>query len=497
MGGGHYDWDAAEENRSTQREVFTYQGYAGTDTATEGSRACHVDLNVKGHKRECRDNPQHPLSTPIVVAMDVTRSRGDDAKLVYHKLPSFIGQIVLKGYVPDPEISFAAIGDASAGDLAPIQVGQFESDNRLDEALSKIWLEEGGGGTGQESYELMAYYFAKHSILDSNSRGKKGYFFFVGDEGFYPRVSKQQIKDWIGDDLPEDVSSAQAFTQLQDKYHVFFIYPQKSWQDRKGDIDAEIKKRVEAAGGLYEGVDIRASLLWNNRNDLDLHVITPAGFHLYYGDKRAPCGGWLDVDMNVRGETTKPVENIRWKRGEAPKGHYQFYVLNYAFHESDRGATPFRVEIEINGQIKHFEGQTRSNATGGDSQVIVYEFDYNPNERPTPQDQQEAYAAYDDTIIKEQWASVIPRENILIIDDPNAIVDVMMGALALVEGTSDLDSYLVDMQGRSVDAAHQGQMLRALGGLASTTTAIAKVETTKLPVNSTATKQRGSKSKRL
>jgi len=59
-----------------------------------------------------------------------------------------------------------------------LQVGQFEADMRLDDVLSKIWLEEGGGGTGQESYELAAYFYAKKSILDCLKRGDKGIFFF-------------------------------------------------------------------------------------------------------------------------------------------------------------------------------------------------------------------------------------------------------------------------------------------------------------------------------
>src|SRR5207253_1562968 len=98
-----------------------------------------------------------------------------------------------------------------------------------------------------------------------------------------------------------------------------------SWYYHSG-VDAEIRERVRAAGGMHEGVDIRASLLWNNRNDLDLHVITPRGEHVYFASKRATCGGWLDVDMNVRGETTKPVENTRWAKGAAKRGHYRIYV---------------------------------------------------------------------------------------------------------------------------------------------------------------------------
>jgi hypothetical protein len=496
MGGGHYEGDVEERSSSTGRDVFTYQGYAGSDpgmASDPARRECYPELNILGKKRECRDSAEHPETTPIVVAMDVTRSRGDDAKVIYGKLPMFIGQIILKGYVPDPAISFAAIGDATSGDRAPIQVGGFESDNRLDEVLSKIWLEEGGGGTGRESYELMAYYYARHSLLDAAARGKKGYFFFVGDEGFYDKVDKEQVKRWIGDDLPEDLPAEQVFRELQRYYHVFFIYPQKSWQERRQDIDAEIKKRVEEAGGLYAGVDIRASLLWNNHNDLDLHVITPAGYHIYYADKRSTCGGWLDVDMNVNGETMKPVENIRWKKGDARTGSYKIYVQNYRFHESSREATPFRVEVEINGKIMHFSGQTPHGKSGPESDIPVYEFNYQPDTGR----QEEAvniYTGYDDRLILDQWGRVLPKENILIIDDPAAIVDVMLGALSLVEGTSDLDDYLVDMQGRGQTELRQGQTRKALEGLSANTTAIAKVEANSL---AKPRKRRTGKSKRL
>ena len=251
MGGGSYSGDVAQRTRSTSESIVRARSQRAS--ASE-RRECHPDLNPKGKNRECADSVEHPKTTPIVVAMDVTRSRGEDIAVIYGKLPMFIGQIIMKNYVPDPTISFAAVGDASSGDKAPIQVGQFESDNRLDEILSKIWLEMGGGGTGQESYELTAYYYALHSILACNRRGKKGYFFFIGDEGFYPIVAKDQIKVWIGDDVPRDLPAVDVFRKLQEKHHVFFIYPQKTWEERRADIDAEMQQRVEAAGGLYRGV---------------------------------------------------------------------------------------------------------------------------------------------------------------------------------------------------------------------------------------------------
>ncbi len=154
-----------------------------------------------------------------------------------------------------------------------------------------------------------------------------------------------------------------------------------SWYYHAG-IDAEMKRRVEGAGGQYEGVDIRASLLWDNRNDLDLHAISPRGEHIYFAHKRSVCGGWLDVDMNVRGETTTPVENIRWARGAAERGRYSIYVQNFRFHERDRLPTPFKVEVEVSGEIFHFHGVISPRGqTGAASDMSIVQFDYVPGQR--------------------------------------------------------------------------------------------------------------------
>ncbi|HMU39789.1 MAG TPA: hypothetical protein PKE31_12345 [Pseudomonadota bacterium] len=464
MGGGHYDEDIALEARSSNRDVFTYRGYGSAQEAT-AHRGVHPILNPFGKIRECMNE------TPIVVAMDVTRSRGDDTKIIYDKLPMFMGQIEMRNYVPSPAISFAAIGDANS-DQAPLQVGQFEADNRLDEVLSKMWIEEGGGGTGQESYELAAFFYARQTKLECLNQGRKGYFFFLGDEGFYPQVSANHIRRVLGQEAETDIDSAAIFEELKQKFHVFFIYPQKSMAERQNDIDAEIKKRVEAAGGVYEGVDVRASLIWDNRNDLDLHVIAPSGEHIFYGHKQSQCKGELDVDRNVRGETTKPVENIRWKKGEAPAGRYQVFVQNYRFHEPDAAPTPFRVELEVNGKIQHIEGViSGKRETGKNSDITVAEFEYDPRQRPAEKKQSTSenplYANYQDDVIIRQWSNVISAEHVLRIMDPKSIIDVMLGALAMVGGGRDLDGYLQDMSEREQHDLRRDQALATLGGLAS------------------------------
>jgi Ca-activated chloride channel family protein len=106
----------------------------------------------------------------------------------------------------------------------------------------------------------------------------------------------------------------------------------------------EFSGRLARAGA--QSGDIRVSLLWNNRNDLDIHVITPRQEEIFYGHPKDAAGGFLDVDMNVRGETTKPVENVFWAQGMAPQGQYRVYVQNYDYHERTREPTTFQVEIK-------------------------------------------------------------------------------------------------------------------------------------------------------
>ena len=106
--------------------------------------------------RECRDSAEHPNSTPIVVLFDVTGSMGRVPRIMQTKLGQLHGLLQRKNYVQDPQILFGGIGDADT-DRVPLQVGQFESDNRMDEQLRAIFLEGNGGGQKSESYDLATY----------------------------------------------------------------------------------------------------------------------------------------------------------------------------------------------------------------------------------------------------------------------------------------------------------------------------------------------------
>nr|MBP9757395.1 hypothetical protein [Candidatus Paceibacterota bacterium] len=410
----------------------------------------HDNLNVLGKVRECRDSKLMPNITPIAIAMDVTRSRGQDAKSVYSQLLPFLGALHLSGAVPDPQFLFAAFGDAKS-DRAPIQIGQFESDERMDKDLERMWLEEGGGGTGEESAELVAYYLARKTAIDAyEKRGKKGFCFFTSDEAPYPNVSAEEVKRLIGDDLKKDIPVGKIFAELQKKFNTFLLYPGKSLVDRQDDIDAEIRQRLLKAGGRFEHVSIRASLIWNDYNDLDLHVVTPAGEHIFYSDKRSRCGGELDVDANAGGgQTRKPVENIRWAKGTAKPGKYLVYVQNFANHERDGKDSPYKVELDIDGKIQMFTGVMKPNKTGNRSDTTAFEFEYAPEKAVLAN--AESRNAYSDEVILAKWRTCIPDGHIIRLADAKWTTEAAIGVMAIQSGVKSLPQVLKDMHERAVD----------------------------------------------
>jgi hypothetical protein len=110
-------------------------------------------------------------------------------------------------------------------------------------------------------------------------------------------------------------------------------------------------------------------------------------------------------------------------------------VQNYRFHET-AGPTEYRVEVEINGEVQQFQGTIAGKGeTGTASDLTILEFDYDPNQRK-PEDPQllasGPYASYSDEVILRQWQGVLPAAHILKIEDPKAIVDVMLGVMAIV-----------------------------------------------------------------
>jgi hypothetical protein len=183
------------------------------------------DLNPRGVKiRESRDSVDNPQSTPLIVALDVTGSMGILADVIARKgLGTLFTEILARKPITDPHLMFMAVGDASY-DEAPLQVSQFEADNRIVDQLTKIWLEHGGGGNDSESYNFPWYFAANHTVHDSLiKRGKRGYLFTVGDECAPERLTSDQIQKFIGDRPEREIPNGEMLQDAQRMYDVFHI----------------------------------------------------------------------------------------------------------------------------------------------------------------------------------------------------------------------------------------------------------------------------------
>lgn len=235
IGGGN--WSQATYNVATKTKVDKGTTFAYTRKAKRTGNV-HETLDVTkpnsngDYVRESRDSDDHPNAFPIAVFFDVTGSMREGPRIAVEKLPALYGTLLRKGYVEDPQILFGAIGDAISDQL-PVQVGQFESDNRADEQLDNIALEGGGGGGGTESYEVTAFYMAHAAELDSlEKRGEKGLMFIVGDERNKPALYRDSVQKYLGDhfvglmeDPETDMSVERVYELLQEKFVVYYLLP--------------------------------------------------------------------------------------------------------------------------------------------------------------------------------------------------------------------------------------------------------------------------------
>jgi Ca-activated chloride channel family protein len=120
--------------------------------------------------------------------------------------------------------------------------------------------------------------------------------------------------------------------------------------------------------------DIRISLMWNNRNDLDLHVVNPLGEEINFNNPQDSYGGRLDTDRNLYGETLRPVETVYWPENAAALGNYRVFVQNYAGYEQETRSTPFQLEIKNGKEYLYFEGTVQGSGRGSITEVCSFAY---------------------------------------------------------------------------------------------------------------------------
>lgn len=243
MGGSTYSHDdyaaRASVRAATGTPVFKHSAAVASGTAT----GVHPSLNPYGVGiRESRDSDAHPVTVPIAVIMDTTGSMAEVPKILEEALSKLMGTFLDdkasgKKYLGDgyPAILIGAIDDYQAqvgyrstdpNNSGALQMGQFESGIEIDNDLENLWLTKNGGGTYDESYELALYFLARRTAHDAwDKRGRKGYVFLIGDEHAYKKVSREQVKNVIGDTIQADINTKDIIAEVQERYHLFFVIP--------------------------------------------------------------------------------------------------------------------------------------------------------------------------------------------------------------------------------------------------------------------------------
>lgn len=221
--------------------------------------------------RECRDSEAHPVSVPIILALDVTGSMGAVPELfIRDGLPTMMSTLV-QGGCPDASLCFVGVGDHEC-DRYPLQIAQFESgDAELDMWLTRTYLEGGGGGNRGESYPLVWDFAANRVKTDAwDKRKEKGFVFTIGDEPFLPSYPARAFSEIYGEEPKalhgQSSSAEELLRKAEERFNVFHIFlthgsrhVNSEWKDLLGqrllivkdhsEIPALIAKTV---GGFME-----------------------------------------------------------------------------------------------------------------------------------------------------------------------------------------------------------------------------------------------------
>lgn len=111
---------------------------------------------------------------------------------------------------------------------------------------------------------------------------------------------------------------------------------------------------------------IRASIFWQSVDDLDLFVVDPTGARVFFGNRNIPSGGTLAIDANAAcaNTVTQAVEDIFFPPNALPGN----YIVGVNLFQRCEGGVPaptpipFRLVIEIRGEVRVFEASVVSGA---------------------------------------------------------------------------------------------------------------------------------------
>jgi len=162
---------------------------------------------------------------------------------------------------------------------------------------------------------------------------------------------------------------------------------QESISNQQNQVEQEIETTNQEIQALQQTTKIetqggrgalKINLKWGTTDDLDLHVIDPDGYEIYYKNKMHVCQGitgQLDIDANASSPYTRsPQENIYWE-GKAPTGHYKVMVNLFSKRDTVNNIPYTVTVIPEKGESKPFPKVIAINKSTDD----IVEFDITEN----------------------------------------------------------------------------------------------------------------------
>lgn len=183
------------------------------------------DLSPFGKIRECRNSDKFPKTKPFAWGMDVTGSvRGIPVRMAQNDLRNFLQPLLKAGVTGghDPQVCMCAVADYAHN---PLQVGQFETDLRMDDDLTAIKIGGGGGSEYMhEAYEAFLYWLAFKVEADVWKTGGKGHAYITGDELPNAVFTRDHVAQVFGDQIIADISIRDLIAKVQERWHLSFLY---------------------------------------------------------------------------------------------------------------------------------------------------------------------------------------------------------------------------------------------------------------------------------
>jgi hypothetical protein len=218
-----YSWD--EDTSGWYGDAkYSYREEGAERRRTAAERAAASGPRTYKHKQEPNakiiDPGKHVTTTstnPLIVAIDVTGSMANWPFEIFDRLPLLYN--TLSQYRPDLEICFAAIGDAGCDDW-PLQVTTFASGYDLEQLLSALYG-EGGGGDEPESYGLFAHWVNTH--VEIPNADEKPFLIVFGDASMHSRVPEAQVAHYLGDKTNGQIDAIKAWNQVCETWNTWFL----------------------------------------------------------------------------------------------------------------------------------------------------------------------------------------------------------------------------------------------------------------------------------